>query len=88
MREKFVIVLPTTEVWPGARVVVLPEEMLMAAPPQPKTVLEEAVLFSPATDKQVLPALLTTQLSTVTFALFEMSTATSRLVLMVISLKL
>jgi hypothetical protein len=88
MREKFVIVFPTTEVWPGCSVVVLPELMLIAADPQPKTVLEEAVLLEPSKLRQTLPALLTTQLSTVTFMLFVTRTATSRLVLIVISLKL
>jgi hypothetical protein len=38
MREKFVIVLPMTEVFPGVSSVMFPDAMLMAAPPQPKTV--------------------------------------------------
>ena len=60
IREKLEMVLPTTEVCPGVSFETSPEEMEIAAWPQPKTVLREAVLFVPESVRQVLPALVTT----------------------------
>ena len=48
----------------------------------------EAVLLVPESDRHVFPALVTTQLSTVTCWLELTSIATSRLVVIVMSLKL